>query len=71
MDHFPFKTLEQMESMIENPKQNKKINDKLADIFFSVLHFAECISIDLTQGLYNKMKKNAKNTPLGSIKDRI
>ena len=60
LDHFRFKTLEQMDAMMKDPGRKEEISDELADVFFFVLRFAQKNNIDLTEAFFNKMEKNAK-----------
>ncbi len=60
LDHFRFKTDEQMINIMKNPDRKEAISDELADVFFFVLRFAQKNDIDLTQAFFNKMEKNKK-----------
>lgn len=68
LDHFRFKTTEQMSSMMENPGRKEEISDELADVFFFVLRFAQKNEIDLTEAFFNKMEKNSKKYSIEEYK---
>lgn len=68
LDHFRFKTLDQMDAMMIDPSRKEEISDELADVFFFVLRFAQKNDIDLTQSFFNKMEKNAKKYSIEEYK---
>jgi NTP pyrophosphatase (non-canonical NTP hydrolase) len=68
LDHFRFKTRDQMSAMMEDASRKEEISDELADVFFFVLRFAQKNDIDLSQAFFNKMEKNAKKYSVEEFK---
>lgn len=58
LEHFRFKTKEQMDELFKNPQTREEISDELADIFYFILRFAQMNEIDIASSFYNKHKKN-------------
>ena len=65
-----FKTPEECEKLLSDPKYSEKIRDELADVFYFVLRFAQMNEIDLYAALNDKISKNSKKYPLEKSKGR-
>ena len=64
LEHFRFKTNEEVEQFFKNPKKKNEISEELADIVFFVLRLAQRYNIDVSSALEKKIIKNGKNYPL-------
>jgi len=68
IEHFRFKSLEEIEAMFHDPDKKLKINEELADVLFFVLRFAQMYDIDLTTELIRKIKINNAKYPIEKCK---
>lgn len=68
LELFRFKDDAQIEGMMSSPRREDVV-DELCDAFYFILRFAQMNGIDLTQGLHNKMVKNAEKYPVSKAKD--
>lgn len=68
IDIFRFKSLEDIDEMLEDSGKRSKICDELVDVFYFVLRFAQCFDIDLTSEFYRKMALNAAKYPVEKCK---
>lgn len=64
LEHFRFRTTEQVVERMADSKTREAIEDELADALFFVLRFAERNQIDLSTALERKMVKNARKYPV-------
>jgi dCTP diphosphatase len=65
-----FLWLTTQESVDEIDKNRQEISDELADIFWSVLCFANTTKIDLSDALTEKMKRTAQKYPIDKSKGK-
>jgi NTP pyrophosphatase (non-canonical NTP hydrolase) len=68
LDHFRFKSTEQMNSLLKNESKKQEINDELADCLFFILRFAQMNNVDLVSALEKKLKKNNEKYPVNIVK---
>jgi NTP pyrophosphatase (non-canonical NTP hydrolase) len=68
LDHFRFKSKEQIEEIFKNEEKRNEISEELADTLYFVLRFAQMYNIDLTSNLHKKIEKNAKKYPINKVK---
>ena len=54
MEHFRFKTNEEVQEMLMDAEKKKEISNELADIFHGLLRISEVCSIDLSEPLKEK-----------------
>ncbi|RMF05555.1 nucleotide pyrophosphohydrolase [Candidatus Woesearchaeota archaeon] len=64
LEHFRFKSPEEIEGMFGNPKKREEIEDEIADVLFFVLRLAQKYNIDLSRALKRKIEKNEKKYPV-------
>jgi NTP pyrophosphatase (non-canonical NTP hydrolase) len=64
IEHFRFKSDEEIKNFFDDPKKRIEICEELSDVFYFVLRFAQKYDIDLSYELKNKMKKNAEKYPV-------
>ena len=68
LEIFRFKSENEVEAMLKNPKSAKKIKDELADVFYFALRFAQKYDIDVSTALRTKIETNARRYPIGKAK---
>ena len=64
LEHFRFKSPEQVETIMVDPEQRKQIGHELADVLFFLLRFSQRGGFDLAECLEDKMILNAKKYPV-------
>lgn len=64
LDLFRFKTNEQINDLLKDPKFRENLQDEMADVLFFILRMAQMNQIDLEQITINKLAKNAKKYPV-------
>ena len=64
LDHFRFKTEQQIDDMFKSANKKEEISEEIADIFYFLLRLAQRYNIDLTGELNKKMEKNEKKYPV-------
>lgn len=68
LEHFRFKTPEQMIQLQNDEKKMQEVKEELADCLFFILRFAQMNNIDLTTEAYKKMEKNNTKYPVEKVK---
>lgn len=68
LEMFIWKTPEEVDQLLANPKKREEIEDELADVFNYTLRLAGFYNIDLSQIFERKMKKNAAKYPVEKAK---
>ena len=64
LDHFRFKTDEDIQKIFEDPKKKELIAEEAADVLWFLLLFVERNNIDLEDALLKKLKKNEIRFPI-------
>ncbi len=67
LQHFRFKSNEDVDNLMKSGRRIE-IEEELADIFYSVLRFAQMSNIDLSQILSDKMAKSELKYPVEKVK---
>lgn len=60
LEHFRWKTKEEVKNALENPEKREKIEDEMADVLYFVLRMAQMNNIDISEALERKLEKNKK-----------
>lgn len=68
LDLFRFKTDETVKEKLKSGQFKERVSEELADVLFFVLRFSQMNSIDLSQALQEKLKKNAIKYPVETSK---
>ena len=68
LEHFRFKSIDEVDDLFYNKSKRKEISEELVDIFYFILRFAQKYNIDLSEELKEKIKKNIKNYPIEKSK---
>jgi len=68
LEHFRWKSKEEVKKIWENPQKKEDIEDEMADILYFLLRIAQMNNIDLSDALIRKMEKNDKKYPVDKFK---
>ena len=68
LDHFRFKSDDEIHAMFKNPTKREDISDEIADITYFVMRIADRYGIDVSEAVENKTKKNAEKYPIEKAK---
>jgi len=63
LEHFQWKTDDQVTEMLRNPEQLKEISHELADVLTYCLDFSDILGIDVSDAIQKKLRKNAEKYP--------
>lgn len=69
MEHFLWKTDEEIEELLDDSQTQKEIRDELADIVCFCINFANSQGIDISQAVINKIDQNNKKYPVEKAKN--
>lgn len=59
LEHFRFKSNDEIENMLKSNEKREEISEEMADVLYFLLRMAQKYDIDLTSSLVKKMEKNA------------
>ena len=68
LEHFRFKSVEEMEALFANPKKREDIEDEVADTLYFLCRLAQKYKIDLSEAFKRKMQKNELKYPIEKAK---
>ncbi|MGD0728919.1 MAG: nucleotide pyrophosphohydrolase [Candidatus Micrarchaeaceae archaeon] len=68
LEHFIFKSKEEMELMLRDPKKSQDISDEMADTLYYILRIAQLYDIDISNAFHKKMEQNRKKYPIEKAK---
>lgn len=68
LEHFRFKSAQEMEQMLKDADKRTKISEEMADVLYFLLRFAQKYDIDLSTEFNKKMEKNALRYPVEKAK---
>ena len=68
LEHFRFKSNEEVEQIFKNARKRAEISEEMADVFYFLLRLAQKYDIDLSTALAEKLKKNEKRYPVEKSK---
>lgn len=68
LEHFRFKSNEEIEQILKDPKKKVEISEEMADIFYFLLRLAQRYDIDLAKALDKKLEKNRERYPVEKAK---
>ncbi|HUW64234.1 MAG TPA: nucleotide pyrophosphohydrolase [Spirochaetia bacterium] len=68
IEHFRFKSLEEIETMFSDKDKKQEIAEELSDVLFFVLRFAQMYNIDLSAEFLAKIEKNQARYPVVKCK---
>lgn len=68
IDHFRFKSEEDMKAIMKDTQKRQAISEELSDILFFLIRFAQMNDIDLAQEFLKKIDLNQKKYPVEKFK---
>ncbi len=68
LQHFRFKSEEEIDDIFKDFNRRNEISEELADVFYFVIRLAQKYNIDLTIELNKKMQKNEQKYPIKKVK---
>ena len=68
LEHFRFKSEEEVELFLKDAQKKKEISEELADVLYFVLRLAQKYNIDLSKELDAKLEKNKEKYPVEKAK---
>ena len=68
LEHFRFKSEEEVNGLFKNKIKKDEISEELADVLFFILRLAEKYHIDLSDELKKKLEKNIQKYPIEKAK---
>lgn len=70
LEHFLWKSPEEVEEYMKNPKNKQEVSDEIADIMSFLLELADNLEIDIEQAIEQKMIHNARKYPVGKARGK-
>ena len=70
LEHFQWKTKEEVEAYLKDKKNKKEVEEEIADIAMYLFELADNMGIDLLKAMDSKLKKNAKKYPVKKAKGK-
>lgn len=64
LEHFQWKTDEQMGEVFRDKARKEEISDELADVMIYCLGFADVLDIDISKAIKGKLRKNSHKYPI-------
>jgi len=68
LEHFRFKSEEEINDMFENEEKKQKISEEMADVLYFLVRLSQKHNVDLTTELTKKIKKNEERYPIDKAK---
>ncbi len=64
LEHFRFKSKEEVEEMFKSTEKREALSEEMADVLYFLLRLAQRYDIDLATELNKKLEKNEKKYPV-------
>ena len=64
LEHFQWKTDEQMQSVLANPSRKNDISNELSDVLIYCFGFSDVLGIDISEAVRRKLQKNGDKYPV-------
>jgi len=68
LEHFQWKTDEQMREVLLDRARKNQISDELADVLIYCLGFSDVLGIDISEAVELKLRKNGERYPIAGPK---
>lgn len=68
MELFQWKSTEEIEALMADPKALQEMKDELADIVIYALSLSNRLDIDVSEAILSKLQQNAKKYPIEKAK---
>lgn len=70
LEHFRFKSIEEMEDMFNDKAKREEIEDEVADVLFFLMRFAQKYNIDVADAYDRKLEKSKEKYPIEKCKGK-
>jgi dCTP diphosphatase len=64
LEHFQWKTDEQIREAVKDSVKRNQVSDELADVLIYCLGFSDVLGIDISEAIDAKLRKNAEKYPM-------
>jgi dCTP diphosphatase len=64
LEHFQWKTDEQIREALKDPAKKNQISNELADVLILCLSFSDIMDIDVTEAIHAKLRRAAEKYPV-------
>src|SRR5947199_8669750 len=64
LEHFQWKTDEQMREVLMDRKSENEISDERADVMIYCLGFSDALNVDISEAIDRKLRKNGEKYPV-------
>jgi len=64
LEHFQWKTDEQIREAVKDEVKNSQVSDELADVLILCLSFSDVTGIDISEAIESKLRKAAEKYPV-------
>ncbi len=68
LEHFRWKSENEIKDLLNNPKKREEIESEMADVLYFLVRLAQRYEIDLSEVLNKKMQQNEKRYPIEKSK---
>jgi NTP pyrophosphatase (non-canonical NTP hydrolase) len=68
LEHFRFKSNEEVEQLFKDGKNKEEISKEMADVLYFLLRMAQKYDVDLSKALIQKIAENEKRYPVEKSK---
>ena len=68
LEHFRFKSEDQVGAMFQNKSKRQELAEEIADVLYFLLRLAQRYDVDLTTELNKKIQKNEQKYPIEKAK---
>lgn len=70
LEKFQWKSEEEIEELLNDPKYKEEVKEELADVFNYCLALSNTLGIDLSEALLEKVKRNSEKYPVEKTKGK-
>jgi NTP pyrophosphatase (non-canonical NTP hydrolase) len=64
LEHFIYKSEEEMKEMLADPKKRREVSEEMSDTLYYIIRLAQMNGIDLSTAFAEKMEQNRKKYPI-------
>lgn len=64
LEHFRFKSEQEIEHIFEDEDKRAKVESEMADVFYFLLRLAQLYGVDLSEAMERKMMENQEKYPI-------
>lgn len=68
LEHFRFKSEDQVDAMFQNKSKRQELTEEMADVLYFLIRLAQRYNVDLSTELEIKIKKNGEKYPVEKVK---